>query len=64
LSFMNSLSQNERDTLRTVVRTVHMKHYPKDFINQYETDKLIDSLGPEVAESMIRLGIDRGLRSL
>lgn len=61
---MNTLSQNERDTLRTVVRTVHMKHYPKDFINQYETDKLIDSLGPEVAESMIRLGIDRGLRSL
>jgi len=64
LSFINTLSQNERDTLRTVVRTVHMKHYPKDFINQYETDKLIESLGPEVAESMIRLGVDRRLQQL
>lgn len=58
MSFMNTLSQKERDTLRAVVRTVHMKHYPKDFRTVYEIDKLIDSIGPEVAASMIKIGID------
>lgn len=58
MSFMNTLSQKERDTLRAVVRTVHMKHYPKDFKTVYEIDKVIDSIGPEVAASMIKIGTD------
>ena len=62
MSFLNTLSQRERDTLRRVVKVVHMKHHPKDFVNDYEADKLIDSLGPEIAERMIRFGIDKGLR--
>jgi len=62
MSFINTLSQRERDTLRRVVKVVHMKHHPKDFVNDYEADKLIDSLGPEIAERMIRFGVDKGLR--
>lgn len=62
MSFLNALSQPERDTLRRVVQVVHMKHHPKDFVNEYEIDKLIEAIGPEIAERMIRFGTDKGLR--
>jgi hypothetical protein len=62
LSFINTLSQRERDTLRRVVKVVHMKHHPKDFVNDYEADKIIEAIGPEVAERMIRFGVNKGLQ--
>lgn len=62
MSFLNTLSQPERDTLRRVVKVVHMKHHPKDFVNDYEADKIIEAIGPEIAERMIRFGVDKGLR--
>tara|TARA_R110000744_G_scaffold288942_1_gene399920 strand:+ start:276 stop:461 length:186 start_codon:yes stop_codon:yes gene_type:complete len=58
---MNTLSQPERDTLRRVVKVVHMKHHPKDFVNNYEADKMIEAIGPEVAGRMIKLGMDQGI---
>lgn len=61
MSFINTLSQQERDTLRRVVKLVHMKHHPKDFVNDYEADKIIESIGPEVAGRMIKVGVDRGI---
>jgi len=61
MSFMNTLSQPERDTLRRVVKVVHMKHHPKDFVNNYEADKMIEAIGPEVAGRMIKLGMDQGI---
>jgi len=64
MSFINTLSQPERDTLRRVVKVVHMKHHPKDFVNDYEADKIIEAIGPEVAARMIKVGMDRGIQSL
>lgn len=64
MSFINTLSQRERDTLRRVVKVVHMKHHPKDFVNDYEADKIIEAIGPEVASRMIKVGIDKGIQSL
>lgn len=57
--FLNTLSQSERDTLRAVVKKVHMQHHPKDFVTNYEADKIIEALGPEVAAGMIKAGKDR-----
>jgi hypothetical protein len=57
--FINTLSQSERDTLRAVVKKVHMQHHPKDFVTNYEADKIIEALGPEVAAGMIKAGKDR-----
>ena len=34
----------------------HMKHHPKNFITNYEADRIIESIGPEIAERMIRVG--------
>ena len=63
MSFLNTLSQPERDTLRRVIKIVHMKHYPKDFVTNYEADKMIEAIGPEVAARMIKVGIDSGIRN-
>lgn len=57
--FINALSQSERDTLRAVVKRVHMQHHPKDFVTDYEADKIIEALGPDIAAGMIKAGKDR-----
>jgi hypothetical protein len=59
--FINALSQTERDTLRAVVKRVHMQHHPKDFVTNYEADKIIEALGPDIAAGMIKAGRDRNV---
>jgi|TARA_R110001632_G_scaffold92794_1_gene198068 hypothetical protein len=63
LSFLNALTQPERDALRRIVRIVHMKHHPKDFQTDYEADKMIEAIGPEIAGRMIKVGIDHGINN-
>ncbi len=48
------ISFQDRQRLRKIVKTIHFKHYPKEFINDKEADKLIEALGPKVAEDMIK----------
>lgn len=59
MTFLNALSQSDRDTLRAVVKRVHMQHHPKDFVTDYEADKIIEVIGPDIAYSMIKAGKDR-----
>lgn len=61
MSFITTLSKQELEVLRTVVKTVNFKHYPKDFCTNYEADKLIDSLAPSTVEKMMRVGVDSGI---
>jgi len=56
MSFLNTLTQRERQALRAVVKRVHLKHNPKEFVNDYEADKLIEAIGPESASAMIQAG--------
>ena len=46
-----------------MVKLVHMKHHPKEFVTNYEADKIIESIGPEVAGRMIKVGIDNQIGS-
>ena len=48
------ISFQDRQRLRKIVKTIHFKHYPKEFINDKEADKLIEALGPKVAQDMIK----------
>jgi len=61
MSFISTLSLQELEVLRTVVKTVNFKHYPKDFCTNYEADKLIDSLAPSTVEKIMRVGVDSGI---
>lgn len=58
MSFLQTLSQTDLRRLREIVMNVHMKLYPKEHWNVREADKLIESIGPEVAEKLIKRGVD------
>jgi hypothetical protein len=62
VSFLSTLGASELQVLRRVVRKVHLAYVPESAATDKECDKLIESLGPEIAERMIRFGVDRGLR--
>jgi hypothetical protein len=63
---MMPLTSQDRSLLRGIVRKVHFAEveakFGKNHISDHECDKLIESIGPEVAERMIRFGVDKGLR--
>jgi hypothetical protein len=66
MSFISTLGTQDLTLLRGIVRKVHLgsvvaKH-GESFVTDHECDKLIESIGPEIAERMIRFGTDRGLR--
>lgn len=44
--------------LRTIVKRVHLKHYPSEHITDREADRVIDAMAPETAERIIRAVID------
>jgi len=48
----------ERRILRKVVKKVHLKYHPREFCTDYEADKLIATIGPEVAANLVRIGKD------
>lgn len=62
MSFISAIGKQDLDLLRGIVRKVHLAYVPKDKATNKECDKLIESLGPEIAEKMIRFGVDKGLR--
>jgi hypothetical protein len=68
MSFIHTLSQQDLGVLRGIVRKVHFAEVVKKFgpnhpaVTDHECDRLIESIGPEVVERMIRFGVDKGLR--
>jgi hypothetical protein len=62
MSFIGTISKSDLDVLRKIVRNVHLAYVPDDFKPDKECDKLIEGLGPEIVERMIRFGVDKGLR--
>lgn len=62
MSFIHTISKQDLSLLRGIVRKVHLAYVPHDSATDKECDKLIESLGPEIAERMIRFGVDKGLR--
>jgi len=58
-TFVHSLSKRDREVLRSVVKRVHMAHYPRDFVTDYEADKMVEVMLPETVEALIRGGYER-----
>ena len=52
----HKLSKEDRNLLRIVVKEVHLKHYPKEFITDREADKLIASLLTHTLERIKEVG--------
>lgn len=49
----------DRQRLRKIVKKIHFKNYPKHLITDKEADKLIEALGPKVAEDLIKKYIEQ-----
>ena len=68
MSFISTLSSQDLNLLRGIVKKVHLREVVNKFgpnhvgVSDNECDKLIESIGPEVAERMIRFGVDKRLR--
>lgn len=58
VSFLTSISFNDLQRLRAIVRQTHMKYYPMDFCTDRECDKLIDSFGPKVVDKLLKRAVD------
>jgi hypothetical protein len=66
MSFVKSLKQEELTMLRGLVKKVHFQYFDekhgRSFVTNKMLDQMIDSIGPEIAERMIKFGVDKGLR--
>ena len=62
--FLHTINEEERRILRTIVRKVHLKHHPKEFCTDYEADKLISIIAPEVVEKLMKVGKDMKIDDL
>jgi len=64
LSFLHTINEEERRILRTIVKKVHLKYHPKDFCTDYEADKLISIIAPEVVENLLKVGVDNNIDNI
>lgn len=66
MSFTKTLKQEELSMLRGIVKKVHFQHFDEkhgaSFVTNKMLDQMIDSIGPEIVERMIKFGVDKGLR--
>lgn len=66
MSFVKSLKQEELTMLRRLVKKVHFQYFDEkhgsSFVTNKMLDQMIDSIGPEIVERMIKFGVDKGLR--
>lgn len=66
MSFVNTLKQEELTMLRRIVKNIHFQYFDekhgKSFVTNKMLDNVIENIGAEAVEKMIRSGVDKGLR--
>jgi len=66
MSFVNTLKQEELTMLRRIVKNVHFQYFDEkhgaSFVTNKMIDNVIENIGAEAVEKMIRSGVDKGLR--
>lgn len=59
-SFIGQLSLSDLNILRKVVKKVHMAYYPPEMkIANREADRIIEAMGPETIQSLIKTAVDK-----
>ncbi len=61
MSFLAELSLADLQRLRAIVKKVKMAYHPEHLCTNQEADRIIESLGPEIAERYIKHAVDRKL---
>ena len=60
----NVYTKEQWNKVRTVVKTQHMKHYPKDFVNDREADRILSAMSPQAVEKLYELAVKYGITQL
>ncbi len=60
-SFSSLLSHADRNRLREIVKKTHLKFYPASKLTNFECDKFIDNIGPEVMLPLLKKAVDGNL---
>ena len=53
-SFSSSLGPKDLERLRWITKSIHMRNYPTEMITNAEADRIIDAMGPQTREYLIR----------
>lgn len=61
MGFASELGVSDLQRLRAIVKRVHLRYYPDGAVSDYEADRVIETIGPEVAAGIIRRYVDAGL---
>ena len=64
MTIFTKYSIREINTLRTVVKSQHMKHYPKEKVTDHEADRIRESLSEQAREKLYQLAVDYGITKL
>lgn len=59
LEKLNPYSLDGLKKLRTAVKIRYMKDYPKDFMTDYEADKVLETLSAETLEMMYKMATNK-----
>jgi hypothetical protein len=60
MSWISGLSFADLQRLREITRKVHFQHVPGVIFDEKEADRLIEALGPEISERLVRKFVDGG----
>jgi hypothetical protein len=60
MSILSTLNNQTLQAARVCVKKVHMAHYRDDHVTDNEADRIIETLGPETIERMVRFIKDKG----
>jgi len=59
-NWVQGLSWKDMRLLRKAVRKVHLHYLPESLYSDRQADMLIEALGPETAEKLIKRAVDEG----
>jgi hypothetical protein len=60
----NVYTKEQWGKVRVVVKTQHMKHYPKDFVTDMEADRILAAMSPQAVEKLYELAVKYGISQL
>lgn len=61
MSFIAELNFADHKRLRQIIKKVHFRYYPTEHCTDQEADRMIEQLGAEVREKIIKRYVDAGL---
>ncbi len=60
----NVYSKEQWNKVRVVVKTQHMKHYPKNFVTDMEANRILSAMSPQAVEKLYELAVKYGITQL